>query len=138
MLHVGRFRGWFCNRPQGRIAIIVIFLVVVAVITAANTIDPSAIALVPINRVPEPLFQGYGRFPTQLFLYLLAVKSIAAIVPRPVFYVGEERFRFVENAEKAASQGEIFFDIKTADVVNLTGMAAFEDGHDAAAVVCDV
>src|ERR1700683_2323843 len=107
------------NRVERRVAILVIFLVVGQVIAVADPCHPFGIGAIPVNGLAQAIFQRNGGVPAQLSLDLVAPQGIAAVVAGTVFHVRKQRFGFAGRLEQTACQGEVFQNIKAANVVNL-------------------
>src|SRR5580704_19511917 len=72
---------------QRRIAIFVIFLVVVHVIAATNAGHPCGVGAIPVDRLTEAVFQRDLWFPTEFALGLIALQRIAPVVAWAILHV---------------------------------------------------
>src|SRR5580698_10358595 len=112
---------------QRRIAIFVIFLVVVHVIAATNAGHPCGVGAIPIDRLTEAVFQRDLWFPVELALGLVALQRVAPVVAWAILHVREQRFGLADQSQQLARDRQVFNDVGAAEIVNLADAATFEN-----------
>src|SRR2546426_8370711 len=93
---------------------------------------------IPLDRVPQTLFERDGGPPAELSRDLRVVQQVPAIVARAIVDVGLEALRFVEDIEDGVGYLLDAPLVATADVVGLARPAALHNQLDGRAVVVDV
>src|SRR5271170_656559 len=123
------------DRVERRVAILVVFLVISEVLAAAYSREPFVVGAIPINRLAQTVFERDRGFPAEFPLDFRAREGIAAIVAGAIFHGSKQRFCFSRGAKQTARHGEIFDDVRAADVVNLADSSVLQDRQNCAAMI---
>src|SRR5438874_1239879 len=114
------------------------------VIARGDLIYPRFIVEVPVNSFPNSTVKCLAWLPSQLALHLARVHGISAIMTRPVFHKGDQfavrnyriaGAKFIENVADCLHDFEISLLARTADVVTVPNLSAFQDGANGLAMI---
>ena len=115
----------------------VMALVVLAVRARADRLPPPGVVAVPLDRAREPVVEPRPRPPAQAG-ELVGGERVAAVVAGPVGHVFDQRFVGSGQLQDPVHDLDVLALVRTAAVVDLTGLAMSQDVADPASEVLHV
>src|SRR5450432_1250966 len=115
----------------------VVAVVVISIFARAGVVEPSGIALVPVNGAAYALFKWHYWRPSQLALKFRTVQGVAAVVAGAIFHILHQGFRLAQMLQDGAHDFQVRLRNSGRDVVDRSGRRFFQCQGNRAAIIFD-
>src|SRR5262249_31143355 len=109
--------------------------IIFAVGTGANTIEPTVILTIPVDRFAQSRFPSFLWMPVERGFNQTGIDRITSIMARSIFNEANQCRRFSQRSEHTVRDIEVMLFIARADIVSRTCATVLEKGQDCPAVI---